>query len=75
MVLLWCLDHMIILNERELYRVVKGYTAFYNDCRPYQGIDQRVPCSAALPRIRQKNGESISIPVLGGLYHDYRRVA
>jgi transposase InsO family protein len=67
------LDHLLILNERHLRRVVAEYTTYYNQARPYQGIGQRVPDP---PETAGKVvGQVVVVPVLGGLHHDYRRVA
>lgn len=73
-----CLDHILLLSEKHLQRVVKEYVKYYNLARPHQGISQAVPESAQLP-IQQAPpsdaGKVISFPVLSGLHHDYRRVA
>jgi putative transposase len=37
-----CLDHVIILNERHLRRLVHEYVDYFNHARPHQGID-RIP--------------------------------
>jgi putative transposase len=33
-----CLDHLIVLNERHLHRVIKECVAYFNTTRPHQGI-------------------------------------
>src|SRR4028119_933514 len=38
-----CLDHLLILNEQHLQRVLKEYAKYYNHARPHQGIDQHIP--------------------------------
>ncbi len=79
-----CLDHMLIIGEKHLHKVIKEYVRYYNEARPHQGIAQAIPQEAE--RYVQKpppgadvadaaNGKVISFPVLGGLHHDYRRVA
>jgi transposase InsO family protein len=76
-----CLDHILILGEKHLYRVVKEYVRYYNSVRPHQGIGQTIPDMASrptdLPRVSAGGvrGKIIGFPVLGGLHHDYRRVA
>ena len=82
-----CLDHVLILGERHLHGVVKDYVRYYNTARPHQGIDQRIPepvhqSGGEGPQGQQgppgtdgTSGKIISVPVLGGLHHDYRRVA
>ena len=39
-----CLDHLMILSERQLRRVIAAYVGYINESRPYQGIDQQAPC-------------------------------
>lgn len=65
-----CLDRILIVNERHLCRVLKQYIEYYNQARPYQGIDQRFPVSA--PQ-RSTRGTIRMRNVLGGIIHDYYR--
>jgi hypothetical protein len=67
-----CLDHLLIIHERHLRRVLIAYIAFYNEARPHQGIEQLTPiptnpCSND-GIIQHRDG-------LGGLLHDYYRQA
>jgi Integrase core domain len=69
-----CLDHIIILGERHLRSVLDEYVAYVNESRPHQGLGQKVP----VPRIVDSStadGRVVAFPVIGGLHHDYRRVA
>jgi len=68
-----CLDHMLILTDRQLYGRVKEYVTYYNHARPHQGIGQRIPCGLPLPSRNWVAGKIVSVSVLGGLHHDYRR--
>ena len=36
-----CLDHMLILREKRLQRVLNQYVAYFNRARPHQGIQHR----------------------------------
>jgi hypothetical protein len=65
-----CLDHILILNERHLRRVLQEYVEFYNQARPHQGIGQQFPISG--PQ-RSIEGPIHSRNVLGGIIHDYYR--
>jgi putative transposase len=67
-----CLDHVLILYEKQLHRVLRAYVAYVNGARPHQGI-QQPPTPSAPPHDR--SDKVISVPVLGGLHHDYRRAA
>lgn len=78
-----CLDHILILSEKHLHRVIKEFVEYYNCARPHQGIGQAIPHGVLAPPSVQQTplgtggagGKVISFPVLGGLHHDYRRVA
>ena len=72
-----CLDHILLLGERHLRRVLRDYVTYFNECRPHQGIDQAIPrnSSAALNDNVLAGGDVVARPILGGLCHDYRRVA
>jgi putative transposase len=71
-----CLDHMLILSEKQLHRVLRAYVAYFNRARPHQGIRQQVPESEVTCVLSaQPDARIISVPVLGGLHHEYRRVA
>jgi putative transposase len=71
-----CLDHMLILNERHLYRLTGEYVDYFNHARPHQGIEQRIPDPRENDdgRVGECVGRIVGHPVLGGLHHDYRRV-
>ncbi len=63
-----CLDHLLLLHERHLLRVLTADTAFYNRRRPHQGLGQQCP----IPLARQPgDGALIRRDVLGGIIHDY----
>ena len=71
-----CLDHFLIFHERQLHRLLKAYVLYFNQARPHQGLGQRIPdlpVHAALPS--NQPDQVLSVPVLGGLHHDYRRAA
>jgi putative transposase len=70
-----CLDFFLILNERHLHQTLKQYQAYFNQARPHQGLDQRIPCPPEQAEEQQDRGKIISLPVLGGLHHDYQRRA
>ena len=38
-----CLDHTLIHQGQHLQRVVNEYIVYFNQERPHQGIDQRIP--------------------------------
>jgi len=70
-----CLDHVVILSERQLRRVLKEYVEIYfNRARPHQGLWQGIPVAGSRS-VPTAGGKVVSIPILGGLHHDYQRAA
>lgn len=69
------LDRLFILSERQLYRVLKEYIAYFNRARPHQGNAQRLPVPPCEAPLTEGEGKIVSIKVLGGLHHSYQRVA
>jgi hypothetical protein len=65
--------YMLILSERHLRHFVTDYVTYFNQARPHQGINQRIPCTPQLPD--HPDGKIVGMPVLGGLHHDYERKA
>jgi putative transposase len=70
-----CLDHLLVLGEGQLRRVLREYVAYCNTARPHQGIGQAIPGAAGPAPPSSMAAPIASIPVLGGLHHDYRRAA
>ncbi|MGA2322363.1 MAG: integrase core domain-containing protein [Sedimentisphaerales bacterium] len=67
-----CLDHMIILNERHLHSVMDEYiNEYYNISRTHMSLEKDSP----VHRPVQTNGNIVSKAILGGLHHNYSRVA
>ena len=71
-----CLDHVLILGDKHLRRVLVEYVRYFNHGRPHQGLGQRVPArpDPAGASVRT-NGPVLAVPILGGLHHEYRRAA
>jgi len=66
------LDHVIVLNQRHLERLLKEFIEdYYHPARPHQGLGGETPAQETM----SGEGDLISIPVLGGLHHRYYRAA
>jgi transposase InsO family protein len=71
-----CLDHLLILHEQHLSRVLQAYVAYFNQARPHQGLQQQIPePSASALAADARDGPILAVPVLGGLHHEYCRAA
>jgi putative transposase len=68
-----CLDWLLILSERHLRRVLHEYVGHYNRSRPHQSLGLRTPLPRGHPPATA--GEVVRHDRLGGLIHEYERVA
>jgi putative transposase len=67
-----CLDHLLILQERQLQRVLNAYVVYFNRARPHQGIQQQIPEPSGSAMSSHHAGDKvIAVPSVGGLHHDY----
>jgi transposase InsO family protein len=68
------LDHVIVLNEGHLNRLLKEFIEeYYHLARPHQGLNGDTPVPSDKPEVGVSG--LVSIPVVGGLHHRYIRVA
>jgi len=63
-------DHLIVLGETHLRRVLKSYARYYNEMRTHRSLDKDAPLSRPV----QRTGSIMSHTLLGGLHHLYVRV-
>lgn len=68
-----CLDHVIVLSEKQLIRIVQSYLDYYHDCRTHLSLERNAPNPRAVAS--RDAGPVSSIPRVGGLQHEYRRAA
>jgi transposase InsO family protein len=67
-----CLDWMLVLGRRHLERVLRIYTAHYNEARPHRGLDLKTPEARPEPIPRRADGVPVRRhDLLGGLIHEY----
>jgi len=65
-----CLDHVLILGEGHLRRLLLAYAGYYNQTRPHRSLQKDAPLRRAIQRI----GDVAAIPILNGLHHQYVRI-
>jgi transposase InsO family protein len=65
------LDHVIVLNEEHLRRLLSSYPNYYHHSRPHMGLGHNAP----EPRTVEppERGRVVAEPMVGGLHHRYRR--
>ena len=67
-----CLDHLLVLGEAHLRRILREYVAYFNRDRPHQGLAQATP-EPASGTTGNRAWPVRAVPVLGGLHHRYQR--
>jgi transposase InsO family protein len=65
------LDHVIVLNEDHLRRILGGFLSYYHDDRTHLSLDKDAPRSRPI----ETRGETVELPRVGGLHHRYARRA
>ena len=68
-----CLDHVIVLDEVHLRRILAKYFAYYNESRCHLSLtgDAPEPRGVQGPEL----GKVVEFPEVGGLHHRYERAA
>jgi len=68
-----CLDHVIVMNQTGLHRVLKSYFEYYERPRTHLSLEKDAP----IPRTVQppEFGRVIELSEVGGLHHRYERRA
>jgi hypothetical protein len=68
-----CLDHVIVLGEGHLRKILKSYLEYYHRSRIHLALSKEAP----EPRTVQspEMGEIVELPQVGGLHHRYERRA
>jgi len=65
------LDHVIVLNERHLKRLMKEYIRYYHEDRTHLALGKGTPAGREAEKSPEVGGRVLSMPRLGGLHHRY----
>jgi transposase InsO family protein len=65
------LDHVIVLNERHLKRLMKNYVRYYHEDRTHLGLAKGTPGGREAEENTGASRKVISMLRLGGLHHRY----
>ena len=68
-----CLDHVIVLNERHLRRILREYFSYYHTCRTHISLNKDPPETRTVEP--SEMGNVVAFPHVGGLHHRYGRIA
>lgn len=68
-----CLDHVIVLDEKHLRRILRDYLAYYHDSRTHLALEKDAPNSREVEP--PDRGNVVAIAQVGGLHHRYSRRA
>ena len=66
-----CLDHMIVLNQGHLRRIIASYLAYYYSARMHLSLNRGPEGRAVQPPAA---GKVTALPRPGGLHHEYVRL-
>src|SRR5262249_25079947 len=61
-----CLDHVLVLSERHLRRILARYFSYYHRARTHLALDKNAPAGRPV-----ELSEAGRIPEVGGLHHRY----
>ena len=65
------LDHVIILNQYHLYRLLAEYIEYYHRDRTHYHLDKDPPVSRPVQTKKSDDDKVIALPRVGGLHHKY----
>jgi putative transposase len=68
-----CLNHVLVLDERHLCRILTRYFAYYHQARTHLALDKDAPDFR--PTELSAAGKIVQLPEVGGLHHRYIRQA
>jgi len=69
------LDHVIVLNERHLKRLMNEYIRYYYEDRTHLGLSKETPAQRQASKGTAPDAKIVSAPRLGGLHHRYNIAA
>jgi transposase InsO family protein len=65
------LDHVIVLNERHLKRLMNEYVRYYHEDRTHLALAKGTPAGRVAVSSSEAGSKVIVMPRLGGLHHRY----
>ena len=66
-----CLDHVMVLNESHLKRILSSYFYYYHQDRTHYSLEKDTPRGRPLQSKPGQDSKVIELPRVGGLHHRY----
>jgi hypothetical protein len=66
------LNHVVVLNENHLRRLLHDYVTYYRVDRTHLGLRKDSPLSRPLTPKPSQKAKVVSLPRVGGLHHRYK---
>jgi putative transposase len=65
------LDHVVVLSERHVVRLVQDYIAYHHDDRTHLGLGKDTPQGRPITPRPSESAKIVALPRVGGLHHRY----
>jgi len=65
------LDHVIVLNDVHLRRLIQDYISYYHADRIHDSLEKDTPSSRPVSCKPKQSARLVSLPRIGGLHHRY----
>jgi transposase InsO family protein len=65
------MDHVIVVNERHLRRLMNEYIHYYHEDRTHLSLDKQTPAGRQATTTSDARCGVVATPMLGGLHHRY----
>jgi transposase InsO family protein len=65
------LDHVVVLNERHLRRLLESFIGYYHQDRTHLGLGKDSPRGRPVERRLDSASAVVGLPRVGGLHHRY----
>ncbi len=65
------LEHVVVLGERHLVRLVRAYISYYHEDRCHLGLNKDTPNVRAVTQRPSPTAKVVALPRVGGLHHRY----
>ena len=65
------LDHVVVVNEVHLRRLIRDYISYYHEDRIHDSLDKDTPAMRPVSSKPDQSARLISFPRIGGLHHRY----